>query len=279
MIRHLMLAGMVLAAGLLGGCNTNPATGKLQFNTLSRDEEIQIGSEAEPQFITESGGEIPDATVQAYVSAIGKKLAAVSERPDMPWAFHAVNSPIVNAFALPGGKVFITRGLMEKLHNEAEIAAVLGHECGHVNAEHIGQQMSRQMVLSGVLQAAGAVSDSQWIGTLGGAGGQLYLLKFGRDQESQADELGLRYMTKAGYDPHAMLGVMEVLKSLGNSGLEMLQTHPLPETRIERVTHLLDTGYRRTVNNPSFVLKPDAYQTSVLARLKKLPPAPQPKQQ
>lgn len=274
-----LLLGAVAALSL-GGCSVNPATGERQFNMLSEDQEVALGIEAAPQFLQQGGGKIPDANVQAYVSSIGQKLAAASERPDLPWEFFALNSPIINAFALPGGKVFITRGLMEQLENEAELAAVLGHEVGHVNAEHIGQQMSRAKVFEIGLQVVGAVSEQSWIDTALGAGGNLYLLKFGRDQESQSDSLGLRYMTKCGYDPRGMLGVMHVLQDAsGGGGIEMLQTHPLPQTRIDRVEQEINEGYAAMLNNPQYTLQPTPYQQQALAPLKKLPPAPQPKAQ
>lgn len=276
----MVVAALLSAAGLftLGGCSVNPATGERQFNILSEAQEISLGIEAAPQFLNQGGGQIPDATVQAYVSSVGQKLAAASERPDLPWEFFALNSPIINAFALPGGKVFITRGLMERLSNEAELAAVLGHEVGHVNAEHIGQQMSRAKAFEIGLQVVGAVSEQSWINTALGTGGNLYLLKFGRDQESQSDSLGLRYMTRCGYDPRAMLGVMQVLQDAsGGGGIEMLQTHPLPQTRIDRVKREINEDYAAQLNNPNFTLQPTPYQQRALAQLKKLPPAPQPK--
>jgi predicted Zn-dependent protease len=262
----------------LGGCSTNPATGKTQLNMLSESQEVSIGNEAAPQFIEQGGGKVPDAGVQAYVSSVGMKLAASSERADLPWEFFTLNSPIINAFALPGGKVFITRGLMEKLSNEAELAAVLGHEVGHVTAQHIGQRMSQAKILEIGLQVVGAVSEQSWIDTALGTGGNLYLLKYGRDQESQSDALGLRYMTQNGYDPRAMLGVMQVLQEAGGgNGIEMLQTHPLPQTRIDRVSDMINKDYAQTLNDPKYTLQPTPYQQQALTPLKKLPPAPEPK--
>jgi len=274
-----MFTAVALSAPMTG-CTTNPATGQTQLNMLSESEEIQIGQEAAPQFLKQGGGKIPDQAVQAYVAGIGQRLASVSERPDLPWEFHVLNSPVINAFALPGGKVFITRGLMEKLENEAELAGVLGHEVGHVTAQHIGQQMSRQMLLQIGLQVAGAATEQAWINTALGAGGNLYLLKFGRDQESQSDALGLRYMTEIGYDPRGLLGVLEVLAAQSSGGgVEMLQTHPLPSTRIDRVRELINSDFAFAVNNAQYTLAKTAYQQKALAPMKKLPPPPQPKQQ
>lgn len=278
-----------LATGGLGGCTTNPATGKSIFVPISREQEVALGAQAAPQLSQEFGGPVNDARVQQYVSQIGKKLASETESyfPTLDWQFTVVNSPVVNAFSLPGGKVFISRGLMEKMTNEAQLAGVLGHEIGHVSAQHVAQQIGQQTLVESGLQITGAA-----VGSAGGAtasygqlvvpalnvGGQLLMLKFSRSDESQADWLGLRYMTKAGYDPRGQLQVMQILASLegGSAGVEMLQTHPLPATRIQAVQKLLDTDYKTMVNNPNYQLYPERY-APILQELKKLPPAPQPK--
>ncbi len=262
------------------GCSVNPATGQKQFNMLSQSEEVSLGSEAAPQFLKEYGGPIPSQAVCQYVSDIGMKLAKVSERPNLPWEFHAVDSAQINAFALPGGKVFITRGLMARLDSEAQLAGVLGHEIGHVTAQHIGQQMSRAAVASGIVQVIGvaaSVKDETWLQVLGvgaQAGGGLYLLKFSRDQETQADELGVRYMTRLGYNPMAQIQVMRVLKeaSGGGGGMEMLQTHPLPQSRIDHLRDLIKKDYPNFRDEGQLAFRKQAYQDAVLTPLSKLPP-------
>jgi len=157
---------LVLVASSLIACSTNQATGRSQLNVLSRDEEINIGEEAAPQFLEEGGGPIPDQQIQQYVSNIGQRLAALSERPDLPWEFHTLDSEIINAFALPGGKVFISRGLLSKMNNEAQLAGVLGHEVGHVTAKHINDRMAAQMGVNFAVIAAGAAasfSEEDWM--------------------------------------------------------------------------------------------------------------------
>lgn len=270
------IAAMSLAAWLLpGGCSRNLATGQMQYNMIGEDQEVGLGAQAAPGFIKEGGGELPNSQVVSHIAALGRRLAAVSERSALPWEFHVLNSPVINAFALPGGKVFITRGLLEKMENEAQLAGVLGHEVGHVTAQHIGQQMTRAKTLEIGLVVAGTVTENQWVQTLGGQGGQLYLLKFGRDQESQADELGLRYMTKLNYNPSAMVGVMNILKAAtGGDGIEWLQTHPMPDTRIQRISDQIKKDYAATQNNPQYVLKAAEFQTNILAPIKALPPPP-----
>lgn len=280
-LRNLLLVWALGTALLASACSTNPATGKTQFNVLSSDQEIAIGSQAAPGFIKEYGGDIPSPPINQYVHDLGHRLAAISERPNLPWEFHVVDSAVLNAFALPGGKVFISRGLLVKLDNEAQLAGVLGHEIGHVTAQHIGQQMSRAMVLQGVavgLGVAGEVADTEWLRVLGlgtNVGGTVYLLKFGRDQESQADELGVRYMSKLGYNPVGQLQVMEVLQkeTVSHGGtLEILSTHPLPKTRIDRLNKLIKENYPNYDDPTAYRFRHDEFKVAVLDKLAQLPP-------
>ena len=296
---HRLPALLLILLPLLGvpACSTNPATGERQLNFMSTEQEISLGSEAEPQFLQSYGGEIPDPQIQSYVSDLGQRLAAVSERPDLPWEFHAVNSEVINAFALPGGKIFITRGLISQMNNEAQLAGVLGHEVGHVTAQHIGQQMSRRMAIgagvaltSAALGIAAQTTGEEWlqllgvgVGVGGTVGGSLYALDFGRDQESQADELGLRYMTKLGYNPLAQVQVMEILAQAGGGGgggPEFLATHPYPETRIKRLHEQIEEQYPKADRPGAYKFGEAEFQRKVLDRLDDLPPpAPAPKQQ
>lgn len=265
----------------LTACSTNPATGQRQFNIISTDQEIALGQQNSPKFVASYGGDIPSSSINAYVTDLGNRLAAVSERKDLPWEFHVVDSPVINAFALPGGKVFMSRGLLAKMTNEAQLAGVLGHEIGHVTAQHIGQQMSRAMAvqIAGVaIGIAGSQSDEEWAQVLGASaavGGSLYLLKFGRDQESQADELGLRYMTKIGYNPAAQIQVMQILreesKGQGRSP-EWMATHPLPDTRIKRLDALIKKRYPDFEDVNKYQFHVERFRTSVLNPLAQLPP-------
>lgn len=276
---------MMLAMGLsTTGCSTNPATGKSQLNFLSTSREISLGNQSAPQFTKQYGGDIPSPTIRAYVSDLGKRLAAQSERAGLPWEFHVVNSNVINAFALPGGKVFITRGLLSKLSNEAQLAGVLSHEIGHVTAEHVGQQLSQAILLQGVtigLGVASSRSDKDWLKALGigtNIGGTVYLLKFGRDQESQADELGVRYMTRLGYNPVGQIQVMEVLQkeSVGKSGApEFLSTHPLPKTRITRLEKHIHEHYPNYKDPAAYRFNFDPFKKTVLDELATLKPAKQ----
>jgi predicted Zn-dependent protease len=263
-------SGLAMSAGsLLSGCTHNPATGRNQFLLLSTEEEIALGTEAQPELIQEYGGQARSPELRTYVSEIGHKLAAHVEPQyaDLPWEFTVLESDVINAFALPGGKVFISRGLMDLLSDEAELAGVLGHEIGHVTAQHIDERISQAMVIQGgaVLASEATRGSGGWesvIPVVVGLGGQGYLLKFGRDQESEADVQGVKYMSAAGYDPAGMMGVLDVLReaSQGNATPEFLSTHPHPETRIETVKSLLSGQYAYTQNNPDFTRAEAEYQ-------------------
>ncbi|MEX2214213.1 MAG: M48 family metallopeptidase [Phycisphaeraceae bacterium] len=278
------LATLLIAVGLtvgLNSCTTNPATGKSQVNALSEEKEISLGNEAAPQFLSEGGGELPSPTIVNYVRGLGMQLAQVSERKDLPWEFHVLDSKVINAFALPGGKVFISRGLLERMGNEAQLAAVLGHEVGHVTALHIGQQMAQAMgvqIIAGLLGTAGEATDSDALRVLGAGGqvgGGLYLLKFGRDQESEADMLGIRYMTRLGYNPIGMMQLMDILKgaSGGGSQWQILATHPDPELRYNDAARIIMQNHPTAKDPAAFKYNEAQFQQVVIAGLKKLPPA------
>ncbi len=264
------------------GCHTNPATGRSQLLGLSRDREIALGQEAAPQFLGQNGGEIPSDEILNYVRGIGRQLASSVEPEfrDLPWEFHVLDSAQINAFALPGGKVFFSRGLMEQMSNEAQLAAVLGHEVGHVTARHISEKMGQTMAVQigeAAIGIGGAVSDEDWLKVLGvgaQAGGGLYLLKFGRDQESEADALGTRYMAANGWNPVGMLQVMEILAkaSKGRSGWEILETHPRPETRFGRVEQIIKQDYPNYKDPAAYRFNQDRFQNIVVANLKRLKP-------
>ena len=225
---------------LLAGCATNPATGENQLAFYGSGKEIEMGQQADESIIR-SLGLHPDEGLQSYVSDLGLRLAEVSERPDLPWSFKVVDSPIVNAFALPGGYIYITRGMLQHLNSEAQLVAVLGHEIGHVTGRHSIEQMSRaQLAQVGMVVAAVASEDVRRYGAYAQQGLGLLFLKFGRDDESEADRLGIRYMTRIGYNPWEMESVFHTLEHVsGRSELSIfpdwLLSHPSPETRIDDI--------------------------------------------
>lgn len=199
-----------------------------------------MGQEADPQIVAQFGL-YPDESLQQYLDGIGQRLASLSERPDLPWTFRLLDDPVVNAFALPGGFNYITRGIMVHFNSEAELAGVMGHELGHVTARHSAAQMTQQ-TLAGVGLVAGMilVPDLQDYAGLAGAGLQLMFLRFSRDDEREADDLGLRYIYRAGYDPREMPNVFAMLERVSRaSGAGRvpgwLSTHPDPADRQERI--------------------------------------------
>jgi predicted Zn-dependent protease len=209
----------------LAGCAVNPATGGRNFMLVSRSQEKQMGKDAYPKLIQEFGGVYSDRRVTAYVESLGRKLAAVTETPGDEFTFTVLDNPIVNAFATPGGYVYISRGLMALAENEAELAGVLGHELGHVVARHSSQRISKATV-------AGALSGLLGAGQVGQALGGLYLSSFSRDQELEADRLGVRYISRAGYEPGAMTSFLAKMRA--NSRLQAQGAGRAPEEVDER---------------------------------------------
>jgi predicted Zn-dependent protease len=230
--RHLVSVALL---AVLAGCAVNPATGRRELSLVSEAQEIQMGRDADPE-VTASIGVVDDPQLQAYVAGIGLRLAAASERPQLPWSFKVVDDPVVNAFAIPGGFIYVTRGILAYFDNEAELAAVLGHEIGHVTARHSVSQMSRQQLQTLGLGVGMIFSETvREYGGLAQAGLQVLNLSYSRGDESQSDELGLRYMTRLGYDANAMIGVFQMLAQVSGGGEgrvpEWQLTHPYPENR------------------------------------------------
>lgn len=187
----------------LSACSVNPATGKQSFTGLmSPEKEVQVGQEEHPKVLQQFGGAYDFKTLQIYVNDLGQKLAAVSEMPNLRWTFTILDDPIINAFALPGGYIYISRGLIALAENEAEVAAVLGHEIAHVTARHTAQRYS-QSVLTGLGATVLGIVVGGPAGDLANFAGQAYLASYSREHEMEADQIGIRYMTKLGYDPKA----------------------------------------------------------------------------
>ncbi len=274
--------GMVaLVASLLlplGACSTNLTTGRSQFNALSREQEVAIGTEGMPELIKEYGGVVSRAELRDYVREIGLKLVATTAQDDpaileLPWEFTLLDSKVINAFALPGGKVFMSRGLASKMTNEAQLAAVLGHEVGHVTARHINDRyadmMKAQLALAGLQIFLGGSGGGADISQLGGQIAEVALLSYGRDQELESDALGMRYMTRAGYDPIGARQVMEILAREAGGGKqpEFLSTHPHPESRIKQIDQLLAGPYAGMSGSSQFKVGEQEFRTRLLGKL------------
>jgi predicted Zn-dependent protease len=221
----------------LGACAVNPATGGRMFSLVSEDQEIAMGQQASVD-VDAAMGLYDDEGLGAYVDSIGQAIAAVSERPDLPWSFKIVDDPVINAFALPGGPVYVARGIMGYFNSEAELASVLGHEIGHITARHSVEQISRaQLAQLGLFAGTAFVPElAPFADALGGGLGLLFL-KFGRDDESQSDLLGFRYMTRLGYDPQGAVDMFLILdrqsdESGGSPMPQWASTHPDPGNRV-----------------------------------------------
>lgn len=277
--RSRLLAAVILLAAA-PGCQTNPVTGKTQLNLLSTQQEIAIGQQSAPEYIKAFGGEIDDTSVRQYVNNIGQRLAALSHLPDLPWTFHVVDSDVVNAFAMPGGQIFITRGILAMFENESELAAVLGHEIGHVTHRHGAQQMSNAAVLDLGLTAGAVASGAEGeqlrrIYNIGSQVGTLaWLLPHSRRFENESDAVGLEYMVAGGYDPRGMVSLLEKLAREGGSARPplFLSTHPYPEDRARAVRGMIDRRYADVTASGTLRIGEAEYRQYVLAALAKLPP-------
>jgi predicted Zn-dependent protease len=254
------IAGMLLAAALAAGCGTtvqNPVTGKAERSVMDESAEIAEGRKAHPQVLAEYGV-VDDARVQAYVDGIGQRLASQSHRANLKWTFTVLDSPEVNAFALPGGYVYVTRGLMAYMENEAELAGVIGHEIGHVTARHGAQRATRQQnaslgvlgatVLGAVLEGYGVRGATELAAQASQTAAAGWLAGYSREQELQADQLGAEYLTRVQRDPRHMVRVIEVLRSQERYAADRaraegrqppaqswLATHPSNEQRLREI--------------------------------------------
>ena len=238
-LRLTKLAVLTVGFVIFNQCAVNPVTGKKQVILMSESQEAAMGAEAHPQILGEYG-EYPNAQLQEYLNNIGQRMAKVSHRPNLPFQFKVVDSDVVNAFAVPGGYVYFTRGILAHFNNEAQLAGVLGHEIGHVTARHGAQQQSKQMM--GQVLFIGAMIASPKLAQFGeqlSQGMQLLFLKFGRDDESQSDELGVEYSSKIGFDARHMADFFATLNRLsGDAGDRLptfMSTHPDPGDRNKKV--------------------------------------------
>jgi predicted Zn-dependent protease len=231
---------LVLSLVVTAACATNPVTGKRELSFMSEAQEIEMGRELDRQ-VRQEMGVYQDEDLQRYVQDLGARLASRSQRPNLPWSFAVVDSPAVNAFALPGGYIYITRGILAYLSNEAQLVGVLGHEIGHVTARHAAQQYTRSMGASlGVLVGSIFVPEVRPFADLAEGGIGVLFLKFGRDDELQADALGAQYAGTGGWDPEEVPRFLTTLSRISEltdrSGVpNWMSTHPQPDNRVVRV--------------------------------------------
>src|SRR5262249_55323552 len=231
----------------VSGCTINPATGESSFTGLmSESDEVRIGRESHSQVLAEFGGVYENPNLDRYIDSLGQLLARASDRPNLKYTFTVLNSPIVNAFATPGGYIYVTRGLLALANSEAEVAGVLAHEIGHVAARHAAERQSQAVLASipGIL--TGVVTGSDALAQAANTGATAHLQSYSRDQEYQADLLGVRYLTRASYDPLGMATFLEQLQAdesldatiMGRPEVgdqfSIMSTHPRTADRIQR---------------------------------------------
>ena len=256
------IALLIFIAFQLQSCATNPVTGKSQLMLLSKDQEIAMGAQSDPEIVA-AFGRYNNEDIQKFINDKGQEMARVSHQPNLKYEFKVLDSPVVNAFALPGGYVYFTRGILAHFNNEAEFAGVLGHEIGHITARHSAQQYSRQMLAQVGLMAGVIFSpDFRQYAGLAQQGMGLLFLKFGRDAESESDRLGVEYSTKIGYDAHQMADFFSTLKRLsdqsGQSIPTFLSTHPDPADRHKKVDQLA-SQWQQKVPESGFDVKRNDY--------------------
>lgn len=240
---------------IIAGCATNPATGRRQLMLMSEQQEIQIGKQSDAE-IRKQMGLYADQEVQQYVSRVGQQLARGSHRPHLPWSFAVVDESAVNAFALPGGFIYLTRGILPFLRDEAELAAVLGHEVGHVDARHSAEAYSRQQLAGGGLLIAQVLAPEygNLIGAGGGLAAQAIFLRYGRDAELESDRLGVGYASKGGWQPLAMQGLLTTLARLDEAqgsrrGIpNWALSHPPAADRVVKVKEAVSTAASKGAN-------------------------------
>jgi beta-barrel assembly-enhancing protease len=235
-----LVIAIVSLVTYFGSTTQNPITGETQRVALKQDEEIALGLKSAPEMAAQMGGLSRNPEARARVQRVGQKLVQESVAAKSPYrfSFHVLADPkTINAFALPGGPVFITEGLLRLLRSEGELAAVLGHESGHVIARHSSQQLAKAQLTQGLIGAAVVGTGDYSAAQIGQVVGSLINMRYGRDDELEADALGVRIMAEAGYDPRAMIGVMETLAkaSSGSRQPEFFSTHPHPENRQTRI--------------------------------------------
>jgi beta-barrel assembly-enhancing protease len=256
------LLGLLLSVGM--GCATNPISGNNEMMFYSVEQDFKIGEKLAPEVEKFLDYPIEDPGLQRYIDRIGQRIAAVCHHPDWEYHFIAVEHASVNALALPGGYVYITRGMLEKLENESQLAAILAHETTHVVARHSMAQMSKQQIMQlatlATLASGEAPPEAGYLALLTS---QVMGLSYSREHEKQADLGGLRYMVEAGYDPNGMRDVMEILykEHPGGKHYEFVSTHPHPENRLTYIDETIQRRYR-AAQDPK--VGEEAYRKTIL---------------
>jgi len=261
----LRLLILSLTSCLFIGCAVNPITGEEELMLVPESQDIEIGRKYAPEIEKQLGGRIDNPALQNYIDSIGQKIARISHRPDWEYHFVALKDDSLNAFALPGGYVFITKGMLEKLKTEAQLAAILSHETVHVVARDTSNAMSNQIGISLLLAAITSGETSRGVLTAAELARRIIGLRYSRKDEREADLGGLDYMVVAGYNPYGMVETMQMLENEQKVRMvEFLSSHPSPENRTAYLTQRIQTKYH---NLSDLKIGKDDYRKIVLDKL------------
>jgi predicted Zn-dependent protease len=251
---------------LSAGCAVNPITGEEEFMILGEQQDVALGKKYAPEVEKQMGGRIANDALQNYVNSVGQKVAKVSHRRNWEYQFVALDDDSVNAFALPGGYIFITKGMLKQLTTESQLASILAHETVHVVARDTAVLMSREIGIGILLSAAISDSTSSTARTAADLTRQILGLRFSRRDEKDADLAGLDYMVRAGYDPNGMVETMQILDSQQKERpIEFFSTHPIPENRMAYLKARIQSRYRR---REGLRTGKEDFHAAVLSRLK-----------
>jgi len=265
MCKKFALVILSLSFCFCSGCAVNPITGEEQFMLIAEQQDVEIGRKYAPEVEKQMGGRIDNEDLQNYIDSVGQKLARVSHRTDWEYRFAALNDESVNAFALPGGYVFITKGMLEKLETEAQLAAILAHELVHIVARHSSAAMSQQIGFELLLSAVTSEETSRGVLTAADLGWQILGLQYSKKDEREADLGGLDYMVQAGYSPYGMVETMQMLEEENAvRPIEFFSTHPAPQNRMAYLNARIQIGYH---NLAGLRVGKENYNRSVLQQL------------
>jgi predicted Zn-dependent protease len=249
-------------AGLLAGCAANPVTGRSQLMLVSEEKEIAMDKQNSPHQLSADYGTLQDKALNDYISATGKAMAKKTHRPHMPYSFQGVNATYINAYAFPGGTIATTRGILLSLESEAELAALLGHELGHVNARHTAEIMSKKILTTAIIGGAAIYAGTRdpvyggVAAAVGMVGSGVLLAAYSRSNERQADSLGMEYMVKSGYGPDGMSGLMDMLSGMSKHKASITQllfsTHPMSDERYNNAEKEIKSKYMAAKNKPIY---------------------------
>ena len=260
--RRFLQVSTLSAAGFAAGCAVNPVTGQNQLMLVSPEQEIQIDRQNAPHQFSGDYGVCQDPALNQYLQETSRRLTPHTHRPEMPYNFNCVNATYANAYAFPAGSIAATRGILLAMDNEAELAALLGHELGHVNARHTARQMSQGTLIQAVVGGFSAIAQAQGslygqaAGQLGMFGAGALLASYSRDNEREADALGLEYMVRAGYGADGFVGLMDILRGMSKQkpgAIElMFATHPMSDERYQSAVEAVRGSYAAARQGPLY---------------------------